>query len=163
MKKPVFIRGLITLAVCALALPMMASLKNPVERPLKAGGAVIAIVNAVTGEFVIDETSGSSVGLSTHTGLFTATGSGNAWTGDWGLTVTAANGDQLSGRSVPGAPVPGVPLEFHFTSGTGRFAGAFGEMTYVISDLSIVPNPDDPTGMTVILSYTWEGTGTITY
>jgi hypothetical protein len=163
MKKSVFIRGLATLAVCALALPVIASSKHPVERPLKAIGTVITIVNAVTGDFVIDETSGSSVGVATHTGPFTATGSGNAWTGDWSLTMTAPNGDQMSGRSVPGAPASGVPLEFRFTSGTGRFAGAYGVMMYVISDLSIVPNHDDPMGMTVILSYTWVGTGTITY
>jgi hypothetical protein len=162
MKKSVFIRGLATLAVCSLALPVIASLKQPVERPLKASGSVVAIVNP-DGSFVTDETSGSSVGRSTLTGPFTATGSGNAWTGDWSLTMTTPNGDQVFGRSVPGAPAPGVPLEFRFTGGTGRFEGAYGEMTYLISDLSIVPNLDDPTGTTVILSYTWEGTGTITY
>jgi hypothetical protein len=163
MKKSEFIRGLAALAVCALALPVIASLKHPVERPLKASGAVITIVDAVTGEFVVDETSGSSVGVSTHIGRFTAEGSGNAWTGDWSLTMTAANGDQICGNAVPAPPAPGVPLEFRFTSGTGRFEGISGEMTYVISNLSIVPNPDDPTGMTVILSYTWVGTGTVTY
>jgi hypothetical protein len=135
MKKSVFIRGLATLAVCALALPVVASLKNPVERPLKASGFAVAIVDAVTGEFVTDETTGSSVGMSTHTGPFTATGSGNAWTGDWSLTMTTPYGDQISGRSVPGAPAPGVPLEFRFTSGTGRFEGAFGVMTYGIRSI----------------------------
>jgi hypothetical protein len=77
--------------------------------------------------------------------------------------MTAPNGDQIYGRSVPGAPAPGVPLEFRFSGGTGRFESAYGKMTYVISDLSIVPNPDDPTGMTVILSYSWVGIGTISY
>ena len=134
MKKSIFIRGLAILAVCALAFSAIASLKNQVERPLKASGFVVAIVNP-DGSFVIDEATGSSVGLSTHTGPFTATASGNAWTGDWSLTMTAANGDQISGRSVPGAPAPGVPLEFRFTSGTGRFEGAFGVMTYGIRSI----------------------------
>jgi hypothetical protein len=164
MKKSIFIRGLATLSVCALALPVIASLKNPVERPLKASGTVIAIVvDAATGDFVLDESSGSSVGVSTHTGAFYLKGSGNAWTGEWVATLMAANGDQVHGVSVPAAPVPGVELGFNFTGGKGRFEGASGGFTYVISDLSIVPNLDDPTGMTVILSYTWVGIGTITY
>lgn len=151
-----FIRGLAALAVCALALPMIGSLKNPVERPFKIAGHVSTVMQ-YDGSFAFDASSGSSVGEATHTGPFTASGSGNAFTGVWILTATADNGDQLSGYHVPGSS----PDAFRFTSGTGRFAGVSGGFTYVTSVPSIIPNPDG--SATLIISYSYAGTGTITY
>jgi hypothetical protein len=155
MKKSVFIRGLATLAVCALALPVIASLKNPVERPFKIAGQVTTVIQ-LDGSFAFDASSGSSVGISSHTGRFTAAGAGNAFTGEFILTAISANGDQISGYSVPGET-----LGFRFASGTGRFEGVSGGFTYVTSVPSIVPNPDG--SHTLIVSYTYTGTGTITY
>ncbi|MBI3850212.1 MAG: hypothetical protein HY298_07970 [Verrucomicrobia bacterium] len=127
-----------------------------VERPFKIAGQVSTVIQ-LDGSFAFDASSGSSVGVSTAGGSFTAAGSGNAFTGVWSLTATSANGDQISGYHVPGS----IPDEFRFTSGTGRFAGVSGEFTYVTSVPSIIPNPDG--SATLIISYSYEGTGTITY
>lgn len=150
-----FIRGLAALAVCALALPVIGSMKNPVERPFKIVGQVSTVMH-YDGSFAFDASSGSSVGISSHWGRSTAGGSGNAFTGVFILTAITANGDQVSGESVPGDP-----LGFRFTSGTGRFEGVSGGFTYVTSVPSIIANPDGSD--TLIISYTYEGTGTITY
>ena len=156
MKKSIFIRGLAAVAVCALALPVIGSMKNPVERPVKVSGQVSTVIQ-LDGSFAFDASSGCSIGISSHAGRFTAAGWGNAFTGVWFLTATAANGDQLSGYHVPGSS----PDEFRYTSGTGRFEGVSGGFTYVTSVPSLVPNPDG--SATMIISYTYTGTGTITY
>jgi hypothetical protein len=155
MRKSIFICAFAVLVACALVLPVVGSSKNSVERPLKCSGSVNTVV-AYDGSFAFDNSSGSSVGVATHVGSFTAAASGNAFTGVWTLTLTAANGDQISGVAVPGDP-----LGFVFTGGTGRFAGVSGGFTYVTSVPSLVPNPDG--SATMILSYTYTGTGTVTY
>jgi hypothetical protein len=156
MKKSTLVQWGITLAVCALVFPVIGSSKTPVERPVKISGQVSTVIQ-LDGSFAFDASSGCSVGISSHTGRFTAAGWGNAFTGVWFLTATSANGDQISGCHVPGSS----PDEFRYTSGTGRFEGVSGGFTYVTSVPSLVPNPDG--SATMIISYTYAGTGTISY
>jgi len=96
MTKSTFIRAFAALVACALVLPVVGSSKNPVERPLKCSGSVNTVV-AYDGSFAFDNSSGSSVAVAAPVGSLTAAASGNAFTGVWTLTLTAANGDQISG------------------------------------------------------------------
>jgi hypothetical protein len=154
MKKSML--GLAALAVCAVALPVIGSMKNPVERPFKIAGHVSGVIQA-DGSFAFDASSGSSEGIASNCGCFKAGASGNLFTGVWTLTAISANGDQISGYHVLGSS----PDEFRFTSGTGRFEGVSGGFTYVVSNFLLIPNPDG--SATYLNSYDYTGTGTITY
>jgi hypothetical protein len=156
MKRSMLIRGLTALAVCALALPALTSDRNPVERPLDVAGHAVLIVNPVTGDVVSGGAASSNWGVASHAGLFQNEVTGNMVTGLSG-TITAANGDQIDWVATD-------PVTISFTGGTGRFESVSGEFTALISDdysEELVTNPDGT--MTLIISYTYTGTGTITY
>ena len=88
--------GTLALAFCTLVEPMEAGLNNPVSRPLKVTGTLTLVVDPVSGVFEFTD-----VGLATHTGRTTNSGSGiiNLLTGIFlsgsGVAV-AADGDTLS-------------------------------------------------------------------
>jgi len=133
MKNSILVRGLATLAVCALVLPAVGSLNNPVERPLK-----------VNGIFTSDEATFLVLGNATHLGKIVFAGvysvedvtlndEGYAVTVHIHGTYTAANGDtievdgplwvtqyRLDGSSVWSTGTVNI------LGGTGRFAGASG-------------------------------------
>src|SRR3954467_5706579 len=107
--------AIITLAVCLLARPAMASLDNPVTRPLKVEeGHLTIVVDPVTGAYHFTDW-----GSATHTGRFTNTGSGvvNLATGEFlsgtGVVV-AANGDTINWK------IGTTPNTVVYTGGTGR-------------------------------------------
>ena len=157
MKKSIFIRGLAALAVCALVLPVVGSLKNPVERPFNANGA--SVMNP-DGTFLI-------VGTATHLGKFVGQGTYEV-TGvsSDGLKVfmhvaatwTAANGDTImleilnwvNDYSVTPPIATGLA---NIIGGTGRFANASGSLFSDISPVNVSP------GDTQILT----SEGTISY
>jgi hypothetical protein len=143
------IRGLAALTVCALVLPAIGSNKPPVERPLKVVGHVVLLVdldlNVVSGGSV-----SSNWGVGTHLGLFANEASGNMLTGLSG-TITAANGDQIHWVAEGTTKIRSV-------GGTGRFEGVSAQFTAVIYDYSVKSD-----GTTTIISYSYTGTGTITY
>ncbi len=156
MKNSKLIRGLAALAVCALVLPAIGSSKYPVKRPLKAVGHAVLLVDPLTGDVVSGGAVSSNWGVASHAGLFANEVSGNLVTGLNG-TITAANGDQIDW-------VAPDPITISFVGGTGRFEGVSGELTAVIGDdysEELVTNPDGT--MTLIISYTYTGTGTVTY
>jgi len=163
MKKSIFIRGLAALVACALVLPAIGSLKNPVERPFK-GSAVVtkATTNpgGLSGTFEI-------VGTATHLGKFVSNVSYQVTGGSpdgskvfvhlWG-NFTAANGDTVElefpnwvlDHSVTPPTSTGVA---NITGGTGRFANASGSYVANISPADAAP------GVTQI----WTAEGTISY
>ena len=161
MKNSKLVRGLATLAVCALVLPTIGSLKNPVERPFKAVGIIsFTPASASAGTFGVD-------GNATHLGDFVGNGTYQIYdvvgskvymhvTATW----TAANGGTIefdmpewviqydaSGNAVSSTGLGNV------IRGTGRFAHASGSMFSEIS-----PAQDAP-GVTQIVT----GEGTISY
>ena len=156
MRKSMLIRGLAALATCALVLPAIGSLKHPVERPFMGVGHCVLLVDPITGNVVSGGSVSSNWGVATHVGRFENEVSGNMLMGLSG-TLTAANGDQIDW-------VAADPVTISCVGGTGRFEGVSGGFTAVIADdysEELVTNPDGT--MTLIISYSYTGTGTITY
>ena len=153
MKKSTLAQWVTTLAVCALVLPALASLDNPVTRPVKIHGNMTIVLNPRTGSAQFTDW-----GESTHTGLYTNSG--------WGVmnaagqyiagagTVVAANGDTIDYVMGP------TPNMVTYIGGTGRFQGVTGGFVATgTSRTPFVPNPDG----TVTFKSTWVGFGEITY
>jgi hypothetical protein len=142
--------AILVLALCALLLPSTLIAKKLVERPNRVEGHTTVRVNLSNGTWVSEDW-----GVGTHTGRFTNEGSGwmlpDGFTSGSGI-VTAANGDQLFWHSeVQGAVT--------ISGGTGRFEGATGVITTGLDD---PPEITFENG-TMIIKYTYTGTGTITY
>lgn len=152
MKHTNAVRGLAVLAVCAFALTTVASLENPVQRPLKVVGSGTVIVDLSTGEYLGGGSVSEHGGRGTHLGLFTNEVSGNIYTGGGVSTTTVASGDELFWEDTG-------PNEIAFIGGTGRFEGCTGGFTLVYSN-EVITFPDENT---MIYSFTYVGTGTITY
>jgi hypothetical protein len=133
-----FVRGLAALAVCALALPVLGSLKNSVERPFKETGLIsFTPTSDLGGTFEV-------VGNATHLGKFVFPGVYSVVDfelNDLGYLVTlhihgiytAANGDSIEvdcplwvTQYLPdGSPVWSTGT-VDIVGGTGRFAHASG-------------------------------------
>ncbi len=143
---------IIALAVCAVALAAVASVKNPVTRPVKVEGYVTYVIDLATGELHSGGPTAPNGGVATLTGLFSNVVSGNFNTGDITGTVTAANGDQIFWRETG-------PNTVTFTGGTGRFEGLAGGFTFVTSNDTV----SFPDANTMVISNTYVGTGTATY
>lgn len=145
--------GIAAIAVCALGLPAVASLKNPVTRPVKVSGNMTLIVNPLNGAYQLTDW-----GQASHAGRYsdTATGVMNLLTGQFLSgqgTIVAANGDAIDWQV-------GAPNEVVYTGGTGRFQGITGGFPAVItSQTPPVVNPDG----TWTLGLTYTGSGEITY
>ena len=152
MKKSTLAQWVTTLAVCTLVVPAVASLDNPVTRPVKIHGNMTLVINPLTGS-----TQFTDWGESTHTGLYTNSG--------WGVrnaagfiagegTVVAANGDTIDYVMGP------TPNTVTYIGGTGRFQGVTGG--FVATGTSSTPPVLNPDG-TVTIESTWVGFGEITY
>ena len=140
--------AILVLALCALLLPSTLIAKKLVERPFKVKGHTTVRVNLSNGDWVSEDW-----GEGTHIGRFTNEGSGRTVDGvpSGSVIVTAANGDQLFCHVGP----PGTVT---FTGGTGRFEGATGGFITVDGPYEITEEDG-----TMIIKYTYTGTGTITY
>jgi hypothetical protein len=125
------------------------------DRPYKASGYATGSINPVSGTFTFDGTEQVA-----HLGRATLHGEG-AFTGPtstaFTATLVAANGDtlRLSGSGVITSGTTSTNLDT-ITGGTGRFAGASGELTEAVI---FAFSPSDPTSV----SLTFTGTGTISY
>jgi hypothetical protein len=146
--------GIFALAGGFLVRPAVASLDNPVTRPLiVVEGHLTITIEVATGAYQFTDW-----GWATHTGLFTNSGSGmlNLATGEFlsgtGVVV-AANGDTLEWTVGP------TPNLVSYTGGTGRFQGVTGGFLAVITS----ETPLSATATTVTLEITYDGSGTITY
>ncbi len=146
----------ITLAVCALALPTLAVAQQAAERPVHVDGHFALTVSLSTGTI----SAGRDWGEATHLGryenlldpgghldfqTFTITATG---------TVTAANGDRLFWTT------PGSSFEIDFTGGTGRFENVTGGFNTVSHSQPVFTVIDEDT---VIVSFTYKGVGRSTY
>ena len=134
--------SLIALGACLFGLSALGSLKNPVTRPNKGHGYATVVVSLVDGSFVASEQ-----GEGTHTGKYVTHVVGvldlNTGLAVWGEGyLTAANGDQLLVKMTPAGPD-----SFIITGGTGRFEGATGSGTEVMSDLEVMV---DPVAVTIV-------------
>lgn len=140
------------IAACALVLPAVASLKNPVTRPLRNSGSLILTVDPNTGVYQF-----SDWGQATHAGRYSDTASGemnlatSQFISGYG-TIVAANGDTIDWKI-------GAPNEIVYTGGTGRFQGVTGGFPAVITSVT----PLDITGDTWTFGLTYTGNGEITY
>ena len=159
MKKSIFIRGLAALAVCALVLPAIGSLKNPVERPFKFRNDFTTVnYTPFPLPAVLEGT-----GWATHLGSLTSKGEllGYVESGDalFRGSFTSANGDEVFWDAYVN---PGVSYTVIFTGGTGRFQNASGRCDAVYTYRTMDPFPPVP-GTDVLVTFGSEGTGTIKY
>ncbi len=159
MKKSIFIRGLFALLVCALVLPVVGSLKNPVERPFKFTNDFTTVNYTPFPSVAVLE----GTGWATHLGSLTANAelvryvaSGDAL---FRGSFTSANGDELFWDAFVN---PGVSYTVIFTGGTGRFQNASGGFEAVYTYRTMDPYPPVP-GTDVLVTFGSEGTGTIKY
>lgn len=152
LKKSTSFRSLTALAVCALALAAIGSVKNPVSRPLRVQGNVTVAVNLSEGTWVSHD-----VGVGTHTGRYDNHGAGhldaqgNIVGGGIG---TAANGDQVCWVA------PGSSWEIQLTGGTGRFENLSGGFNTVFQTKPVIAFPDPNT---MVQTYSYIGVGTAKY
>jgi hypothetical protein len=153
MKRSI-IRGLATIAVCAVVLGAWANTKNPVTRPYRIHASATWIVNG-DGSASVYQT-----GECTHFGRITIEGLGS-----WDLenfaitsasgTATAVNGDEVSWI------LPGSTYQCEFIGAKGRGLSVTGGFNTVWqSDPVIRPGPTEG-AISITLSYI--GEGTITY
>ena len=159
MKKSMFIRGLFALVVCALVLPAVGSLKNPVERPFKFRNDSTTVNYTPFPSIALLE----GTGWATHLGSLTAEGVlvGYATSGDaifQGL-FRSANGDEVFWDAYVNL---GVSYTVIFTGGTGRFQNASGGFEVVYTYRTMDPYPPVP-GTDVLVTFGSEGTGTLKY
>lgn len=144
------------LGTCALGLSVLASQKNPVERPFTACGHGTATITFDESGFPVSVVT-SVIGQATHLGLYTASfvATFNADGVPVGHDVLkAANGDQLFALEVGGQGG-------EFTGGTGRFAGVTG--TFTPRELIFGPPMPGPTPGTISQEFSFCNEGTITY
>lgn len=133
----------------------MASLDNPVTRPVKViEGHLTIVIDPQTGDYQFTDWAWAA-----HTGLATNSGAGvlNLSTGQFisGTGVIgAANGDTITWE------VGAVPNTVVYTGGTGRFEGATGGLTVVVTSQTLLSVNSDGT-VTFLMIY--NGEGTITY
>ncbi len=148
--------GLMAVALCLLARPVLADLADPVTRPLLVvEGHLTITVELATGAYTFTDW-----GWASEVGLFTNSGSGgpgalNAagqFVSGSGVVI-AANGDTLEWVVGP------TPNLVSYTGGTGRFQGVTGGFLAVITSVT----PVSITATTETLVITYVGNGTITY
>jgi hypothetical protein len=114
--------------------------KDQVERPFKIQAASTMVLNPDYSYRAEGE------GVATHCGRVSMVGWGKMGAGGSGV-ITTANGDEINFDDAPSGVVT-------IDGGTGRFEGAKGEFTIAILSQQVE-------GATI--TYTWTGTGTITY
>ncbi len=142
------------LAICALALAALGSVKNPVTRPQKGIGHATVVVDLATCAATMTDW-----GQATHVGNWTDSTEGvldktyQYWVSGHG-TIVAANGDTIDWEFTS-------PNSGRYTGGTGRFQGVTGSLTFTITSASEPAFNEDYTIMTTELTY--EFVGEITY
>jgi hypothetical protein len=147
-------KAMAALAICALALTALGSVKNPVTRPVKGIGHITTVVDLATREAIFTQW-----GQGTHLGSWTDTGEGimapdfQSFVSGHG-TAVAANGDTFDWELTG-------PNSNRYTSGTGRFQGVTGGMTFTITSAAAPIFNEDGTMM--ILEFTYEMVGEVTY
>ncbi len=154
--------GLSLLTVCVLGLASPAGAQTQALRPYKITGVTVGEITAVT----VTPTDYSisfnlmNVGEATHCGLYSNVGTTTlslvTHTGTAQGTFTAANGDIVYWVGT----IQGTTLTVAITGGTGRFADGSGGFVAEISNLVIDPMPPVVGGT---ISYTFEGTGEVSY
>jgi hypothetical protein len=165
------IRKAIALAGLVLAVAILnpaSALANPVSTdcPIRASGSGTVTLNVLTGSYTGDATQVSTcIGKSTvhldGTGAFTGP---DTFVGSGPITLTAANGDELTGTQTLTATgfTPGTAhtttVVATITGGTGQFADASGTVT---STAQVTGGSFD--GVTVISSVEYTATGQISY
>ncbi len=154
--------GFAVLAGCAICLSAAAEPKQQVSRPYKITGVTVGEITAVTvttNDLLISFNL-VNVGEATHCGRYlnvgTTTLSLVTHTGTAEGTFSAANGDIIYWVGV----IKGTALTVTATGGTGRFAGGSGGFVAELSNVIIDPLPPVVGG---IISYTFEGTGRVSY
>ena len=131
--------------------PAMASLDNPVTRPVKVvGGNLTITVDPLTGDYEFTD-----YGYATHVGLVTNSGAGvlNLATGQFlagtGVIVTA-NGDLITWAVGTG------PNTVDYTGGTGRFEGCSGGIAITLTSQTLLSVNADGT-VTFLMTYVADG------
>lgn len=147
-------RFAVVLAACTSLAVLTASTKAPVARPFQmaADSQLVIVVDPLNPDY------GTYVahaeGVASHLGWIAADEAGVLAPVTHGV-ITAANGNLLNYSFDTTTAVATV------TGGTGRFTGASGQFTIVVQPVG--PPVLDPIAGTMTQSFTWTGSGTITY
>lgn len=147
------------LAACAVVLPTLGSMKNPVQRPVKVSESVVWEVDLTTGLAMgVGQGEGSHVGryLNEAMAVWSLDFSPGGYFGivEGTGVVTSASGDQLFWKMTPDQL--GV---VQFEGGTGRFEGASG----ALDATNILSVSTDQQGMTLFVQLQYQSTGDIVY
>ena len=138
----------LTLSVCTLMMVFSVGAQNKlVTRPLKMMAQSQQVIDLTNGNLVAH-----ADGVSSHLGKVTMDCTGSIYDPIIDGTITAANGDLLYWEGDLNSPLVII------THGTGRFENAQGE--FVMETISSSQKYD---GQTLILSFVWTASGTITY
>ncbi len=139
------------IAVCAIALPVLASIKNPVTRPLKIQGNCTLVVELLSGEYKLTEW-----GEVSHGGRYSNTGSGLMVDGimiSGSGTSVMADGSTIDWHFVG-------PLHAVFENGTRRLQGA---TAWQKSTITWQSDPVFNGDGTMTIRFTHVGIGEVTY
>jgi hypothetical protein len=158
--------GAFVVAATVALGPVASAQPGGTNRPWHGSGSGTGTFNTDTEDFVLDGTT-----IATHLGKSTIHTVGSTLNGGTSVgTITAANGDQLFiTQDGPATDLPSsvCPPDLPFASqqsqtfigGTGRFAGATGNLVVTVCARFDV----DGGGPNVILTVTTTSVGTITY
>ena len=141
---------LAAVAACALALPLVGSTKDPVQRPFHIKGEMVISLNPTDGSFVAP-----NWGEATHVGRYTNLGTG--WMNS-DLEIIKAAGIMVAANGDEAFWTMDGPSWMDVEGGTGRFQNLTGRVAWVFSPTDYVVEGNI---MTIYGTYT--GEATVTY
>ena len=144
--------GIASLAVCALVLPALASLDNPVTRPVKVWGNMTVVFNPMTGLGQCTDWGESTAGGRYSNAGWCALNAEGKFVAGEGVVVVA-NGDTIEWV------IGSAPNNVVYTGGTGRFEGVTGGFVATATSQEVFDNGDG----TWTSKVTYVGIGKITY
>ena len=137
---------LAAVAACALALPLVGSTKDPVQRPFHIKGEMVISLNLTDGSFVAP-----NWGEATHVGRYTNLGTG--WMNS-DLEIIQAEGSVVAANGDQAFYTENDPTWMDINGGTGRFQNLTGRVAWVFSPTDYVVEGNI---MTIYGTYTAEG------
>jgi VCBS repeat-containing protein len=160
---------MIKVKTMALAAVVALTALSTVSAPASAGGKAVSLKGTGTGTIRLDTATGDFTGKESgtisHLGKYRLRLQGHAtqspdgsFTGNGTVTITAANGDRLTGTFTLTGRDGTQRVVVTVTGGTGRFAHARGTLTVIC-----VSDPPRQEGQTLILPHHCTTKGKISY
>lgn len=159
------VAGIAGIAVCALVFPAVASIKNPVTRPVKVSGNMLLVFTPSSPGSLFGNYTFMDWGQGAHVGRFSDAAEGTIDLGAAEFisgkgTIVAANGDEITWEVTATDDPTDTPNVVVYTGGTGRFQGASGGFA---AEVTLVDMSDFSDDGRKLLQLTYVGRGEITY